>query len=138
MQTSSPSEYEAERENQEALKAAVNEALGGDIAPTVSSVSASCYEGKYKVTVRSVAVGGAYFPKIIDAGAPVFFEKLEELGLESGEFEVVEYSDSNTGGTSNMIRWGTEDGTTGLYVDGREDTPVIKHMTVDELREQFG
>ena len=129
--TLSPEEIEAK--NQRALEEAVMDAMGTDLAPAISSVDSMVLEDEYYVMVRTVATGGAYFLDVIESAAPAFFEMAEDLGVTAAKFEVMEYSESNAGDIEHMISWTTEDGTTGIYMNGNTDEVDIR-ATLDDLR----
>ena len=83
-----------------------------------------------------VLAGGFYFPEVIEQTAQPFFDKAEELGLTVGDYDVMEYSEGNTGDMDDLISWKSGDGVTGIFMDDRGEKPIIKtNATADDIRD---
>lgn len=128
--------YAAVQENKQALEDCITEALDAETAKTVSEITVRESKGEYSVRIRVVLAGGFYFSEVIEQTAQPFFDKAEELGLTVGDYDVMEYSEGNTGDMDDLISWKSDDGVTGIFMDDRGEKPIIKtNATADDIRD---
>ncbi len=132
-----PAQSAEPEDHRETLEAAVLESMDAAAYETVEEVRVTVFDGEYKVSIRTYLGDGTYFPAVIEQTAGPVFDKAEELGITLGEYQVMEYTKTNSGDMLGLISWKSEDGVTGIYADDSGEEPVIlPGMTVEDIRER--
>lgn len=120
------------------IKQYVEDGISNEIAPMVSTVTVVEVNDAVSVSIRTVAVGGIYLAPVASATVPRAIEKTDALGLEIEAITVSEYTESTSGGISNMIAWRTHDGVIGTFSDDSGDAPIVEsNITLEDLMEYY-